>query len=195
MVKVTYEYHATLIKINYYRMKSVLISIVMILPVMLLASPEALDKNLVRDVEKWLKVDTYELTPVKAPEQPSVSGKYFQIQVAGQVKGFLYTGRVNTVRSAAARSGQSSYSEYFDYYIFYDPQLTIQKVKVMRYKATHGQMISAPSWLKQFQGYKPGQPLEPGIQVDGISGATISVNNITFDIRKNSRILRDLVRQ
>ena len=57
MVKVTYEYHATLIKINYYRMKSVLISIVMILPVMLLASPEALDKNLVRDVEKWLKVD------------------------------------------------------------------------------------------------------------------------------------------
>jgi len=189
-------------------MKGVLISIVMILPVMLLASPEALEKTLVRvaspealektlvrDIEKWLQVDNYELTHLTSPEQPSVSGKYFQVNVAGQVKAYLYTGRVNTVRSASARSGQSAYSEYFDYYIFYDPQLTIQKVKVMRYKATHGQMISAPSWLKQFQGYKPGQPLEPGIQVDAISGATISVNNITFDIRKNSRILRDLVRR
>lgn len=167
----------------------------MILPVMLMASPEALEKTLIRDMEKWLQVDKYEVTPVKAPEQQSNGGKYFKVNVDGQVKAFLYTGRVNTVRSASSRSAQGAYSEYFDYYIFYDPQLTIQKVKVMRYKATHGQMISAPSWLKQFQGYKPGQPLEPGIQVDGISGATISVNNITFDIRKNSRILRDLVRQ
>mgnify|MGYP000907477025 CR=1 FL=1 len=176
-------------------MKTVLISIGLLLPVMLWASSEALEKTLLRDVEKWVQNSNYELVLVETPEAGTQGGKYYKVNLSGQVKGFLYTGRVNTVRSASARSGQNASSEYFDYYILYDSDLTVQKVKVLRYKATHGQMISAPSWLKQFQGYKPGQPLEPGRQVDGISGATISVNNITFDIRKNTSILRNLVRK
>lgn len=176
-------------------MKSVVFIVCLMLPAMLFASSEVLDKGLRRDLDKMYKPGAYELITLGSSDLVPESGRYWQVKVAGVIKAYLYTGRVATVRSAGsqARSASSS-SEYFDYYIVYDPQLVVQQVKILRYQASHGQMISAPSWLKQFRGYKPGQPLEVGRQVDAISGATISVNSITFDIRKNSSILKQLIR-
>lgn len=177
-------------------MKSKLIIVFLLLPVMLCASPDASDKGLRRDLDKLYKQGAYELVALEIPEKYQLTGMYYQVTVSGVTKAYVYIGRVSTVRSASAHSrARASSSEYFDYYILYNTQLMVSNVKILRYLASHGQMVSAPAWLKQFRGYKPGQPLEVGMQVDAISGATISVNSITFDIRKNSSILKQLVKE
>jgi hypothetical protein len=176
-------------------MKSKIIIVFLLLPVMLFASPDASDKVLRRDLDKLFKQGTYDLVALEIPEKIQLTGKYYQVVVSGITKAYVYIGRVSTVRSASARNqGSGTSSEYFDYFILYDNQLVVTNVKIVRYLASHGQMVSAPSWLKQFRGYKPGQPLEVGMQVDAISGATISVNAITFDVRKNSSILKQVAR-
>ena len=130
------------------------------------------------------------LLPVVLFASPDASDKGLRRDLDKQFKAGAYELMLLEVPDKLQLAGK-----YFDYYIVYDPQLLVTNVKVLRYLASHGQMISAPSWLKQFRGYKPGQPLEVGMQVDAISGATISVNSITFDIRKNSSILKQLVRE
>ena len=177
-------------------MKSVFNIVFLLLPVVLFASPDASGKGLRRDLDKQFKAGAYELMLLEVPDKLQLAGKYYQLKSSGATRAYVYVGRVSTVRSASGKTrGEGTTAEYFDYYIVYDPQLLVTNVKVLRYLASHGQMISAPSWLKQFRGYKPGQPLEVGMQVDAISGATISVNSITFDIRKNSSILKQLVRE
>lgn len=165
----------------------------MMIPVLMSASPELVDKVLRRDLDKQLKAGAYVLQELT--EKNQTNGVFYKVEVSGILHAYIYTGRVVTHRSTSApQSGMGKWSEYFDYYIQFDSNLVVQQVKIIRYAATHGHAISSPGWLRRFRGYKPGQPLEVGMQVDAISGATLSVNAITFDIRKNSSILRKLVR-
>jgi Na+-translocating ferredoxin:NAD+ oxidoreductase RnfG subunit len=65
----------------------------------------------------------------------------------------------------------------------------VVQVKVFNYQATHGQEITAKSWLKQFIGYQGQKELKVNKDIDSISGATISTYAITEDINKRSAIL------
>jgi len=69
-------------------------------------------------------------------------------------------------------------------------------VKVFNYQATHGHEITAKGWLKQFIGYTAKGNLNVGKTVDSISGATISVNGITSNIRMVTAVLdKHIVKQ
>ena len=58
----------------------------------------------------------------------------------------------------------------------------------MDYHSEYGYEITARSWLKQFQGLKGGK-LRKGYEIDGISGATISVNSIIQSINRQQKKL------
>jgi len=82
--------------------------------------------------------------------------------------------------------------EFFDYLIVFDTNLSVQQVKVYNYQATHGQEVTTKGWLKQFQGYDGSRSLTVGKSIDAISGATVSVYEITNDIQEKTRLLKQI---
>lgn len=124
-----------------------------------------------------------------AENQPDLQGKYYtvnRISVESQIS-YIYVGRVNSCRTGGCSSSNSVSSdlshEFFDYFIFFNSKGEIIKAKVFNYQATHGQEITANSWLKQFSGFDGASNLKVGKNIDAISGATVSVYAITNDIR------------
>lgn len=75
----------------------------------------------------------------------------------------------------------------FDFMVLYNPDKTINKVRVLIYREDHGGEIGSKRWLKQFVGKSIKNSNTLNREVDGISGATISCNAITQEI-KNSLI-------
>lgn len=114
------------------------------------------------------------------------NGKFFKISGNESVKGFAYVGRVNSCRSngCSIASNKDEGFEYFDYYAIFDTSKKIAKISVFNYQATHGQEVTAKSWLKQFLGYNGTKKLVVGKNIDGISGATISTNALTTNIQE-----------
>ena len=127
-----------------------------------------------------------------------INGKYFRINNDTNVSQYryIYVGRVNSCRAGGCsltnEIPHDSNSEYFDYYILFDADKTVQAVKVFNYQATHGQEITAKGWLKQFIGHDGSEPLQVDKNIDAISGATISVYAITFDVEMKTEILKSI---
>ena len=115
--------------------------------------------------------------------------KVYNIQHKDKKIGFAYLGRVNTCRPGGCSSpyGNSSGTrsfEFFEYYMILDSNYAVKHVEILNYNATHGYEIASKNWLKQFLGYQGNQQMDYGTDIQAISGATISANSITKDIRK-----------
>ena len=78
----------------------------------------------------------------------------------------------------------------FDYYIIYNSDAEIIKIEVLQYRENYGAEICSKKWLQKFNNISTNNYPEYNRQVDGISGATISVNSIKVDIYKSSNILK-----
>ena len=70
----------------------------------------------------------------------------------------------------------------FTYLVLYDSMLNVLFVEVLEYKENYGGEISSKRFLKQFQGSNGSKELELERDIDGISGATISVKSILWSI-------------
>ena len=77
----------------------------------------------------------------------------------------------------------------FDYYILFDNEAEILKVEILHYRENYGAEICSKRWLKQFVSIDTKNSQAYNNSVDGISGATISVNNLKYDLLK---ICKDL---
>ena len=75
----------------------------------------------------------------------------------------------------------------FDFMVLFNPNKSINKVRVLIYREQHGGEIASKRWLKQFEGKTIKNTKTLNKEVDGISGATLSCNAITKEI-KNSLI-------
>lgn len=133
------------------------------------------------------------------------SGKYSEVNgrfysVSDNVKNsevkYVFVGRVNSCRaggcSISGNTPANIESEYFDYFIFFDSDKTVKLVEVYNYEATHGYEITAKGWLKQFTGFSGNDTLEVNKNIDGISGATISVFAITDDVQQKTKLLKSI---
>jgi Na+-translocating ferredoxin:NAD+ oxidoreductase RnfG subunit len=138
------------------------------------------------------------LQEIKLPgdfESQVFPGKFYHLENSevSNVIRYVYIGRVNSCRSGVCfgdqGTGPEQTSEYFDYFVLYNTEGVVQLVKVYNYQATHGQEITAASWLKQFIGYRSKTKLNTGKDIDAISGATISVEGIVADIQQKTEIL------
>jgi hypothetical protein len=122
-------------------------------------------------------------------------GKFFNITSQDEKLGFAYLGRVNTCRvggceSASLIAGNDELStEYFEYFIIYNTEAEVQRIQIYNYQANHGQEVSSRGWLKQFIGFNTELELEVGKNIDGISGATISVYALTANVEYVTSLL------
>lgn len=155
-------------------------------------------------IEALQKVGITDMSAIKEMAVPDsifsknqVDGKYFLVK-ENKVSPcqYIYVGRVNSCRSGGCSISNERHrngnSEYFDYFILFDKNKTVHTVKVFNYQATHGHEITAKGWLKQFIGHDGSEPLQVDKNIDAISGATISVYAITFDVETKTKILKSI---
>lgn len=70
------------------------------------------------------------------------------------------------------------------YLVAVDTALRLVDVDILVYRESYGGEVAYESWRKQFRGKQPGDGLQVGRDIRGISGATISVNTVTEGIRQ-----------
>ena len=83
----------------------------------------------------------------------------------------------------------------FTYLIIFKPDGIIEKVSVLLYRENYGGEIASKRFLKQFAGKSNGLSMEYNQDIDGISGATISVRAITRAVKGNSITFSNLIKQ
>lgn len=83
----------------------------------------------------------------------------------------------------------------FIYLIIFSPDGSIKKVSVLLYKENYGGEIASKRFLKQFEGKSNGMDMEYNRDIDGISGATLSVQAISRGVRKNSITFTKFINQ
>lgn len=151
--------------------------------------PAGIQKQVVNELKKFSTTPDVQLTVLNTPSKYTLNGNFYLTGINSKYK-YIYSGRVYTHRNSgvAANSG----SEYIDYSILYNPDMTIQKVMIHVFKASAGQGVCAPGWLRQFVGLKPGSFLSVGRDIDAISGATSTVNSLTFDIQSKTTLLKEI---
>jgi len=103
------------------------------------------------------------LLPTKIKED-----NLFQILKEEKTIGYFYVGKA------------PSKTDQFDYMVLFDTELNVRKAKVLIYREDYGNEIGSKRWLKQFIGKSSEDNLKYGVNVDAISGATISANSMTF---------------
>ena len=82
----------------------------------------------------------------------------------------------------------------FIFLIIFNPDGIIEKVSVLLYRENYGGEIASKRFLKQFEGKSNGQEMEYNQDIDGISGATISVQAITRAVKENSAAFSKLIK-
>ena len=151
-----------------------------------------LKKNGISDISQLVEINSGLITSAES------QGKFYSVSKGGEVSQvkYVYVGRVNSCRAGGCCStGNASVngeSEYFDYFIFFDSTKTVGLIEVYNYQATHGYEITAKGWLKQFVGFSGKDTLLVNKDIDGISGATISVFAITEDVQAKTRLLKTM---
>lgn len=127
------------------------------------------------------------------------TGRFLEMKdSSGLERKFAWQGRVFTCGHggcAVAIPGRATIGfEYFDYFILYNEDASVASVRIYDYRATYGHEVCSKAWLKQFNGYCAIGMLRPGKEVDAISGATVSVNAISFDVAEKSQALVNLIK-
>lgn len=81
----------------------------------------------------------------------------------------------------------------FSYMIVFTPDAKIASVNVLEYRENYGGEIASKRFLKQYIGKKNGESMKYLKDIDGISGATISVRALNQGVSRNSISLYDLI--
>ena len=119
--------------------------------------------------------ETEHLRLQKALEEPveigkqsnSIDQQLYKIIDEDVLKGYAYVGQAPSMKNV------------FDYIVILNTELEIVKSKVLIYREQHGRQIGTARWLDQFNGMKITDRPKLGVEVDGISGATISATSMT----------------
>lgn len=133
-------------------------------------------------LSKYWQDEEYNLSRVKltGPELPEI----YSVQ-QGNSKPFAFVlfaeamGKVDT----------------FTYLIIFTPDGIIEKISVLLYRENYGGEIGSKRFLRQFNGKSNGMNMEYNQDIDGISGATISVQAITRAVKENSIAFNNLIEQ
>ncbi|TMM53235.1 FMN-binding protein [Maribacter algarum] len=106
----------------------------------------------------------------------------FEIYSDSNFLGYLYLGVAPSMKKK------------FDFIVLFNIDFTIKKSKVLIYREEHGKQIGSQRWLKQFIGLSLEDSPIYGVDIDAISGATISASSMTKavgDVLKGIQILKE----
>lgn len=164
----------------------------LILAVSLFLAPQAIDKRtskkINKEVSKVFNIEDFKLENLETDKTKDVNGDFFIIKTQ-EIIGYCYLGKIYTSRGSNSKNEDA---EFFQYFIVFNKDKKIEKVKIHKYEASYGQEITSRSWLKQFIGYNGKDNLRIGKEVDAMSGATLSSELITSNIKQVSNILNTL---
>ena len=82
----------------------------------------------------------------------------------------------------------------FDYYIIFNAKTDILKIEILQYRENYGAEICSKRWLKKFISITTNNYSQYNREIDGISGATISVNSLKKDVFKLSNVLKKKIK-
>jgi len=86
-------------------------------------------------------------------------------------------------------------SQPITYAVFFDSQGIVEESHIIKYREPIGGEVSNQYWLNQFFGKSWESDYKIGPDIDGISGATISVNAVTRGIHRSTIIVEYLFKQ
>lgn len=149
-----------------------------------------------KSIKKYLKINNFILLPINIEIVNTSQTQIIKIVDSTSTFGYVYINRVNSCRAGGCAINQNDIVngfEYFDYFLVTDSLGNVVNVKVFNYQATHGHEIMSKGWLKQFVGFNGSQDMNYGKEIDAISGATISAESITEDIKIGQDIIQNLM--
>lgn len=159
-----------------------------------------LPKAVIKELNSLYKKQEVVLKAVNSGEPARSTESYYTIltEDSPDPKGYLHIGTVKTCRTGGCsapgdNNDPDHNSEYFDYLIIFNNALAVEAIKVFNYQASYGHEIASRGWLKQFHGFKGEKSIEPGKDIDVISGATVSVHAITADLEWKTKQLQEMV--
>ncbi|WP_247097472.1 FMN-binding protein [Arenibacter sp. S6351L] len=127
-----------------------------------------------KEVEKVFDTTNYSFVPITVSKAVNeklptkiTTDNFFQIKEGNNLLGYAF------VDQAASKTAQ------FDYLVIFNPNLEIIHSKVLIYREEYGGEIGSKRWLEQFIGKTGKDRVSHETNIDGISGATISVRSMT----------------
>ena len=134
--------------------------------------PNNIHKKVKKEINKTFNTTSFTLNPLIFESSDKVvsdfsQDHFFEVMQGEKQIGYAYIG------SAPSKT------DHFEYLVLFNPNLIIQKAKVLVYREDYGGEIGSKRWLRQFQG----KPVETSFllrqNIAAISGATISVKSMT----------------
>ena len=119
------------------------------------------------------------LQPVDGPAEAS-DGSLMAIRDEGGVVGYV------AQRKLSARSGR------FAIRVVTDSQSIVRRAEVTYYVGNRGREIRSAEFTRQFIGKGPGDSIRIGVDIDAVTGATISSRTMADGVRE---IVDDVARQ
>ena len=136
--------------------------------------PKNLEKRVQKEIEKTFEIAEFSWQSVTVSntlnnQLPAkiTADNFYSISNNKELLGYAF---VDQAPSKTAK---------FDYLVVFDTNLIVINSKILIYREEYGGEIGSKRWLKQFLGKTGGDRLDPRTNVDGISGATISVRSMT----------------
>lgn len=71
--------------------------------------------------------------------------------------------------------------------------LSVLRTEILQFRERRGHAVRGRRFLAQFTGKSPDDPIALRVDIDAITGATISSRAVTRGVREALRILRDLI--
>ena len=107
----------------------------------------------------------------------------------------VYTWKImkdDDIRGYAILDNVKGKSLPITFLVLFDPNGQVIHSAVIKYREPIGGEIGHPNWNRQFLGYTADSLFRVGQDIDGISGATISVNAMTRGIHKLSYLIQTI---
>ena len=96
----------------------------------------------------------------------------------------LRVSRADTLLGFAQVRNVKGKDQPITYLVAVDPAGRLRDVDILVYREPYGGEVAYEPWRRQFRGKGPDAPLAVGRDIQGISGATISVNAVTAGVRR-----------
>ena len=136
--------------------------------------PKNMEKKVTKEVERTFEVADISFKSIRVDTQLNIRlpSKITENNLNGIYKNDALLGYV-FVDQAHSKTAQ------FDYLVIFNAKLEVINSKVLIYREEYGGEIGSKRWLKQFVGKTGKDRVDHESNIDGISGATISVRSMT----------------
>ncbi len=118
------------------------------------------------------------------------SGTYITTEIEGLQEAFYSIKEANSIIGYFVVAQAPSKFHQFDYHFIFNDNAEVLKVEILKYIENYVAEICSKKWLKQFIKKSTANFSDFNRSVDGISGATLSVNSVKTEVFKMSEIVK-----